>query len=109
MIISLLLLPGVLMAWSPLVAGSVWLIGVALIFLFAIFVLRKWMGHQQTPESAMPVWVLPVTGTLNVPIVGNSFKSGYTHELCLMFFGIGIVFIIMLMTIIIARLFFRDN
>jgi tellurite resistance protein len=108
-IISLLLIPGLLLPYAPAIAEFIWLIGVSLIFLFSLFVLRKWTGQQQAPESAMPVWVLPVTGTLNVPIVGNSFKSETAHELCLMFFGVGIVFIIMLMTIIIARLFFRGQ
>ena len=65
------------------------------------------MSKQQLPESAMPVWVLPVTGTLNVPIVGNSLKFSGAHEFCLMFFGFGIIFIIILMTIIISRLFFQ--
>ncbi|HEY4336068.1 MAG TPA: SLAC1 anion channel family protein [Puia sp.] len=108
-IISLLLIPGILLPYTPTLAKAVWLLGVALIFLFALFVLRKWTGSQQAPESAMPVWVLPVTGTLNVPIVGNSFRFAGAHELCLAFFGVGIVFIMMLMTIIIARLFFRGQ
>ncbi|MES1221529.1 MAG: C4-dicarboxylate ABC transporter, partial [Bacteroidota bacterium] len=88
-------------------AAVIWLSGVLLIFLFAWFVLHKWMGKQQLPENAMPVWVLPVTGTLNVPIVGNSFKFAGAHECSLLFFGFGIIFIIILMTIIISRLFFQ--
>lgn len=54
----------------------------------------------------MPVSILPVVGMLNVPVTGNSLKFAGAHELCLMFFGIGIILIIM-MTIIISRLFFR--
>ncbi len=107
MIISILLIPGILLPYAPVIADVLWLLGMILIFLFAWFVLRKWMGSQQLPESAMPVWVLPVTGTLNVPIVGNSLKFAGAHEFCLMFFGFGIIFIIILMTIIISRLFFQ--
>jgi tellurite resistance protein len=106
-IISLLLISGILLPYAPAIAGVIWLLGVLLIFLFAWFVLRKWMDKQQLPESAMPVWVLPVTGTLNVPIVGNSLRLAVAHELCLMFFGFGIIFILILMTIIVSRLFFQ--
>jgi tellurite resistance protein len=106
-IISLLLIPGILLPYAPVLAAPIWLLGVLLIFLFAWFVLRKWMDSRQAPENAMPAWVLPVTGTLNVPIVGVFLPFKQAHELCLMFFGVGIVFIIMLMTIIFSRLFFQ--
>ncbi|MDP9079595.1 MAG: SLAC1 anion channel family protein [Bacteroidota bacterium] len=105
--ISLLLLPGILLPYAPMIAYMIWLLGVTITLLFAWFVLRKWIDAQQAPESAMPVWVLPVTGTLNVPIAGNSLKFAGAHEICLMFFGIGIIFIIIMMTIIISRLFFQ--
>jgi tellurite resistance protein len=106
--ISLLLIPGVLLPYAPVVADAIWLFGITLTLLFAWYVLRKWIDKQQFPESAMPVWVLPVVGTLNVPIVGNSLKFAGAHEICLMFFGIGIIFIIIMMTIIISRLFFQS-
>jgi tellurite resistance protein len=106
-IISILLIPGVLLPYAPMIADAIWLLGVLLIFLFAWFVMRKWMSKPQFPENAMPVWLLPVTGTLNVPIVGSSLKFSGAHELCLMFFGFGIIFIIILMAIIVSRLFFQ--
>lgn len=106
-IISLLLIPGVLLPYVPLIANVIWLLGITLTFLFAWYVLHKWLTEQQAPENAMPVWVLPVVGTLNVPIVGNSLKFSGAHESCVMFFGIGIIFIIIMMAIIISRLFFQ--
>jgi tellurite resistance protein len=106
-IISLLLLPGILLPYAPVAADVIWLMGITLTLLFAWYVLRKWMSRQQSMEGSMPVWVLPVVGTLNVPIVGNSLKFSGAHEICLMFFGIGIIFIIIMMTIIISRLFFQ--
>jgi tellurite resistance protein len=72
--ISLMLIPGILLPYTRPTANTIWLIGVSLTFLLAWFVLRKWLGKQQLAESAMPVWVLPVTGTLNVPIIGNFLK-----------------------------------
>ena len=104
--ISVLLIPGILLPYAPVLAAVIWLSGVIMTFFFAWFVLRKWMSEQQPRENAVPAWVLPITGSLNVPIVGNSFSFPGAHELCLMFFGIGIIFIIIMMTIIFSRFFF---
>ena len=104
--ISVMLIPGILLPYAPVLADVIWLVGVGITFIFAWFVLRKWMDELQPWESAVPAWVLPVTGTLNVPIVGNSLRFPGAHEICLMFFGIGIIFIIIMMTIIFSRLFF---
>ena len=105
--ISILLIPGILLPYARVLANVIWLVGVVITLLSAWYVLRKWMDQQQPRESAVPAWVLPVTGTLNVPIVGNSLTFPGAREICLMFFGIGIIFIIVMMTIIFSRLFFE--
>jgi tellurite resistance protein len=78
--ISILLIPGILLPYAPVIADMIWLVGVLMTLLFAWFVLRKWMDEQQPRESAVPAWVLPVTGTLNVPIVGNSTVAHTTDR-----------------------------
>jgi len=108
-IISLLLIPGVLLPYAPVLGNVIWLLGITLTLMFAWYVLHKWLSEQQMPQNAMPVWVLPVVGTLNVPIVGNSLKFEGAHEFCVMFFGIGIIFIIIMMAIIISRLIFQPQ
>ena len=92
-IISLLLLPGVIYPYFSTVAVVVWLVGAVLMFVFAWFVLRKWFGEQQDPANALPAWIIPVVGTLDVPIVGMQLPIPGIHEICLVFFGIGVVFI----------------
>jgi len=106
-IIALLLIPGVLLPMLPLTAKIIWTVAAAGMFIFAWFVLRKWLDHQQAPESAIPAWIIPVVGTLDVPIVGSNFHTQWAHEVCLAFFGIGCVFAIILLTIIFARLLFQ--
>jgi tellurite resistance protein len=106
-IISLLLIPGLLLPVLPFTAKLVWTGAAVLMFAFAWYVLRKWLDHQQAAESAIPAWVIPVVGTLDVPIVGSSFHSAWAHETCLVFFGVGCVFAIILLTIIFARLLFQ--
>jgi tellurite resistance protein len=104
--ISILLLPGILLPYASVLAGSMWVAGVVMTLLFALFVLRKWMQARQPWENVGPAWVLPITGTLNVPIVGDSFHFRGAHEICLMFFGFGIIFIMVMMSIMFSRFFF---
>jgi tellurite resistance protein len=106
-IISLLLLPGILRQYDLLLAEWVWGIGAILMFLFAWMVMRKWLDNRQDPGNALPAWVLPVAGTLNVPIVGTQLPIRGVNEICLLFYGIGILFAIILTTIVISRLFFQ--
>jgi tellurite resistance protein len=106
-IISLLLLPGIILPYHASTAIVIWSIGTVLILLFALKVLRKWLDHQQEPASAVPAWIIPVVGTLDVPIIGAQLPVEGIKEVCLFFFAIGILFAIILMTIIIARLLFQ--
>lgn len=106
-IVCLLLLPGVILPYFPEGATGLWRIGAVLMFYFAWYVLRKWFDHQQQPQTANPAWVLPVVGTLDIPIVGYKLAVPSAHEISLAAFGIGILFSIILLTIIFSRLLFQ--
>jgi tellurite resistance protein len=106
-IISLLLVPGIILPYSMNAAIITWSAGAIMMFLFSWFVLRKWLGRQQEPGSAMPAWIIPIVGTLDVPIVGYRLPIPGIHEICLVFFGIGVLFSIILMTVIFSRLIFQ--
>jgi tellurite resistance protein len=106
-IIGLLLIPGVLLPYLPMVATIMWLLGTFLIVCFAWYVLRKWIDNQQLPESAMPAWAIPILGTLDVPIFGTQIPIHGAHEICLAFYGIGLIFGIILLVIIMSRLLFQ--
>jgi len=106
-IISLLLIPGIILPYSVIGAIIIWSAGAIMMFVFSWFVLRKWLDHQQEPGSAVPAWIIPIVGTLDVPIVGYRLPIPGIHEICLLFFGIGLMFSIILMTVIFSRLFFQ--
>ena len=108
-IISVLLIPGLLLPFFPVLAMVIWVIGAISMLLFAWFVLRMWLDHQQLPENAMPVWVIPIVGTLDVPIVGSHLPIAGVHEICMVFFGIGLVFAFILLTMILSRLMFQPQ
>lgn len=108
-IISILLIPGVLLPYIRSLAIGMWLVGSLLMLVFAWYVLRRWLDNKQQMENALPVWILPVVGTLDVPIVGNNLGLEIVHEYCLMFFGVGILFALILIGIIISRLMFKPS
>jgi tellurite resistance protein len=107
-IVCLLLLPGVLLPNFPRTAAAMWCMGAVLMLAFAWYVLLKWLDHQQDPQNAVPAWVLPVVGTLDIPVVGLKLPIPGIEEISLMAFGIGLVFSFILLTIILARLFFQS-
>jgi tellurite resistance protein len=107
-IIGLLLIPGVILPYLPVLATIMWTLGVITMGTFAWYVLRRWIDHQQLPENAMPAWVIPILGTLDVPIAGTRIPIYGAHEICLIFFGIGLVFAVILLVIIISRLIFQE-
>jgi tellurite resistance protein len=108
-IVSMLLIPGILLPYFPAIAVGMWSIATILMFVFAWYVLRKWLDDPQLPENAVPAWILPIVGTLDVPVVGTQFKLVEINEICLMFFGIGIIFTLILMGIIFSRLLFQKS
>lgn len=108
-IICLLLLPGIIQPYNIIAAITIWCIGAVLMFLFALIVIRRLIDQQQEFSNALPVWILPVVGTLDAPIVGLKFPFPALHEISNFFFGVGILFSIILITIILSRLIFNPQ
>lgn len=108
-IISLLLLPGVILPYNIPIAIILWSTGTLLMLYFSLMVIRKLIDNQQDASNGLPVWLLPVVGTLDVPIVGLKLPINAFHEVCGFFFGVGIIFSIILITIILSRLIFQPQ
>ncbi|SPX81823.1 Tellurite resistance protein tehA [Morganella morganii] len=103
--ISLLLL-SVVWQQKMMVASTLWGTGTALQIALTLYVMSSWIHHTHYRLShANPSWFIPVVGNIIVPITGS--QLGYT-ELSWFCFSVGIVFWIILMTIIMYRLFFHE-
>ncbi|MCE0495729.1 SLAC1 anion channel family protein [Vibrio salinus] len=104
--ISLLLLS---IAWQhiPLISGILWHVGAIVHISLTLFVMSSWIHHTHYRlEHANPSWFIPVVGNIIVPI--NGVSLGYI-EISWFFFSIGIVFWLILLTIILYRLFFHES
>ncbi len=99
--ISLLLISIALLPLSEPLAHGLWLTGVILHFVITLYVMRVWIHHEHFEiHHINPAWFIPVVGNVLIPIAGSPL--GY-HEISWFFFSIGMVFWIVLFTIIFNR------
>ncbi|SBR51551.1 MULTISPECIES: SLAC1 anion channel family protein [unclassified Halomonas] len=104
--IGLILLSIALLPYSNAVSFTLWSVGVVLHLGFTLYVLSAWL-HQTHFEIAHinPAWFIPIVGNILVPIAGAQHAS---MEISWFFFSIGLVFWVVLLTIIFYRMFFHQ-
>lgn len=104
--ISLLLLAAALAEPAPLIATAIWLPATALQGVLALSVVSAWIGHRPFQHQTLtPAWFIPAVGNVVVPLAGA--RLGYM-ELSWLFFSGGLIFWIVLLTLVMNRLMFHD-
>jgi len=82
-----------------------WIIGAAIQLALTYWVLYNWVHHDFfTPEHSNPAWFIPIVGNIIVPIVGVHHAP---VELSWFFFSIGIIFWIVVKSILVNRIIFH--
>ncbi|MFC4260930.1 SLAC1 anion channel family protein [Marinobacter lacisalsi] len=104
--IGLILLSIAIMPYNPAISAICWCVGTTLHLIFTLYVLSAWM-HQTHFEinHISPAWFIPIVGNILVPIAGIHHAS---PEISWFFFSIGLVFWLVLLTIIFYRMFFHQ-
>lgn len=104
--ISLLLLSTALLDVSPKIAEPLWVFATAAQGVLALAVISAWIGHRPFQTQMMtPAWFIPAVGNVIVPLAGTRF--GYI-EVSWLFFSGGLIFWIVLLTLVMNRLMFHD-
>lgn len=104
--ISLLLLAVAFADTHGNLAFALWSLGAALHLGFTLTVMSSWIHHTRYDiKHANPAWFIPVVGNIIVPVAGVAFAPA---EISWFFFSIGLVFWLVLMTIVMYRLFFHE-
>lgn len=86
-------------------AKWLWIAGAVMHLAFTLFVMSAWIHRTGIDVTHVnPAWFIPVVGNVLVPIAGVRF---FPAELSWFFFSLGIVFWIVLLTIVMYRLFFH--
>ncbi|MEN8214470.1 MAG: SLAC1 anion channel family protein [Pseudomonadota bacterium] len=103
--ISLILIGSFLATWTPTVALVSWQIGATGQLLLTLLILTRWIHHDHFEiHHISPAWFIPVVGNILVPLAGVENAS---MELNWFFFSVGLLFWIVLFTIIMYRMVFH--
>jgi len=104
--ISLLLMATALRPEAPAAALALWLPGVALQGALTLAVISGWIGRRPfQPMHISPAWFIPAVGNVVVPVAG--VPMGFP-EISWMFFSVGVIFWLVLLTLVMNRLTFHD-
>jgi len=104
--ISLLLLSIAFLPLIPVASQALWLAGTALHLVFTLYVVSVWIHHEHFQVHHMnPAWFIPAVGNVLVPVAG--VPLGYA-DVSWFFFSIGMLFWLILMTIIFYRVLFHN-
>lgn len=105
--ISILLLPIVLSEFAPNVAKIMWLTGVVLMTLFAVHQVSHWFNKSNVTVAITPAWIIPVVGTLDIPLAQNTLNLH--SDLGIAMLAIGLFFGIPILGLVMTRLFIHDT
>lgn len=104
--ISLLLLATAGLPHLPGVARPLWLLGAGLQAVLTIAVITGWIGTRAFEHGQLsPAWFIPAVGNVVAPIAGA--QLGYA-ELSWYFISVGLIFWLVLLTLVFNRLVFHD-
>ena len=104
--ISLVLLAALALEFSQTLAGVLFSLGALMHLSLTLLIFSRWIfseNHQN--QHLSPAWFIPVVGNVLMPIVAVPLGL---DELGWFFFSFGIVFWIVLFTILMHRLFFLE-
>jgi tellurite resistance protein len=104
--ISMILLGIALLSSLPTLATVFWALGTVLQLVLTLYTISVWIHHDRFEiHHINPAWFIPVVGNVLVPIAGVPLGYG---ELSWFFFSIGLLFGLILFTIIIYRMLFHQ-
>ena len=102
--ISLILLSIGYFELAPKASFVLWSIGASLQLAFTLRIIQLWLNKALEFKTFNPAWFIPVVGTILVPIVGASHAN---PEISWFFYSVGLIFWIVLFTIVLYRIIFH--
>lgn len=103
--ISMLLMAVTFLPENEGIANILWIVGAVLQGCLTLAIIGRWIGHKPFEYSHInPAWFIPAVGNVVVPVAGA--QLGY-HEVSWLFFSGGLMFWIILLTLVMNRLIFH--
>ncbi len=103
--VSLVLLGISTLHLAPTASRALWVAGASLHLAYTLYALNSWIHKPDFDiKHISPAWFIPVVGNILVPIAGVGYANA---EISWFFFSIGLLFWLVLFTIIIYRMIFH--
>jgi len=103
--ISLVLLSLLYQTLLPELASALWHLGAIIQFGLLLYIMNSWIHHEKWQVTHMnPAWFIPVVGNILIPLGAPAFSF---IEIGWFFFSIGLIFWLILNSIVMYRLFFH--
>lgn len=102
--IGMLLLSIAALPYSEPLALGLWAAGALLHVSLTVTLMRRWILRDVELAHSNPAWFIPVVGNILVPLTGMHFGQ---VEVSWFFFSIGIVFWMVLLTVVMYRIVFH--
>ena len=104
--ISLLLISVAFLQVDHAISLPIWIAGSVIHLMFTLYTVNAWIHHEHFEVKHLnPAWFIPAVGNVLVPVAG--MQLGFV-EISWFFFSIGMLFWIVLLTIIFNRVMFHD-
>lgn len=88
-----------------IISKILWIIGTVLHLIFTLYIISIWIHHTHFEiHHINPAWFIPVVGNILIPIAGTTHAS---IEISWFFFSIGLLYWLILFTIIFYRVLFH--
>ena len=104
--ISLLLISIAFLPFDQSISLPIWAAGSTIHLMFTLYIINAWLHHEHFEVQHLnPAWFIPAVGNVIVPITG--VQLGFI-EISWFFFSIGMLFWVILLTIIFNRVMFHN-
>lgn len=104
--ISILLLSLLLQNIAPTLSTALWVIAASTQAVLTLVIVSAWMSHRAFPHQTLsPAWFIPAVANVIVPLGGVHLGL---EEPSWYFFSVGILFWLILLTLVFNRIIFHD-
>ncbi|WP_261300605.1 SLAC1 anion channel family protein [Paenibacillus andongensis] len=106
--IAILLLSSVIGSYSKVSGQVIWIIGTVTTLALSYVVVTRLLNGNIDPAHAVPAWLIPGVGTMDITVAGGSMPFPWAHEINLLSLAIGGIVALVFLTMILSRLIHHD-
>ncbi|MGG1556475.1 SLAC1 anion channel family protein [Paenibacillus ferrarius] len=106
--IAILLLSSVIGSYSKISGQVIWIMGTVTTLALSYVVVTRLLNGNNDPAHAVPAWLIPGVGTMDIAVAGGTMPFPWAHEINLLSLAIGGIVALMFLTMILSRLIHHD-